>query len=40
MGIPSLKIDTPKRGIAKIAAGIKPIRVEKLRLTLGLQLSH
>ena len=26
-GIPNLKTDTPKRGIAMIAAGIKPIRV-------------
>ena len=29
-GIPTLKIDTPKRGIAINAAGIKPIKVLKI----------
>ena len=29
-GMPSLKIETPKSGIAKIAAGTKPIKVLKI----------
>ena len=29
-GTPSLKIETPNKGIAKIAAGTKPIRVLKI----------
>ncbi len=34
-GIPSLKTETPKRGIAKIAAGINPIRALKIAVNVS-----